>query len=808
MRDRTVSSGVALLLLAVFVQPPRLGATTADDLCSPAADPCTVSTTVNVTPGSIIDVGARGLLIASGGTLRLAAGSMILRAGTLTVSGKLDARGSSSVLGGDVQVEADSITIGGGGIDVSGAPPGVVSLDSDGPLSVTAAVRAQSLDSGDGGEISLFGATVTVGANLTATGGGDGFGGTIGIESRGHVTINAGAAITLDVTGGEGGEITIIAGTGLGSPGDVIIGQTPTLSANATAAGGSAGSIDLVAIGDGVATGHIVMDGRVRANATTGNEETGGGSGGLITLTADGDIRNAVAAGGFFATGGSPDGTGGEVTFSTDTGGVSIFSSVDASATGLETAGGTIEVVSNGALELRGSLGATGGGFDGGAVNLESLTSNLLVTSSGSINVSSTRGGGSGGAVTLVVGSLLANAADLRVDGTLRADGNGTVDFSGDGGSFDLTAVREVRINGTIRSGGGSGGGTGGALTVGAESFLLQGAVTLTGGTGGGRGGEAVIEADSVSIQGNASVDGGSGGRAGRLGITAGGPVTLAGPIDARGSSAPGGTVSVAAVGPISVTANVRACSTNTCTTTGSASGGEVNLVSDGDVTVAATVNTSGGSGATQGGRTMTSGCNVTIASNGSLTSMGPQSRNLVQGRSQVRVQGQMRADGATGVNEIRHRAGILVNTSGATIQPTAQTFVDPVLVACGEITATPTITPTRTPTRTRTPTPSRTPTGTRTPTAGSPTITPTVTRTGTPTDSPTPTETPTPSPCTGDCNGDGRVSIDELVRGVNMALGGLPLDSCPAFDGDGSGSITIDELVRGVNNALNGCDS
>jgi hypothetical protein len=59
---------------------------------------------------------------------------------------------------------------------------------------------------------------------------------------------------------------------------------------------------------------------------------------------------------------------------------------------------------------------------------------------------------------------------------------------------------------------------------------------------------------------------------------------------------------------------------------------------------------------------------------------------------------------------------------------------------------------------------------------------------------------------CTGDCNGDGRVTVDEVVRGVNIGLGSLPLSECPAMDADGSMEISIDELIRAVLNGLEGC--
>lgn len=73
----------------------------------------------------------------------------------------------------------------------------------------------------------------------------------------------------------------------------------------------------------------------------------------------------------------------------------------------------------------------------------------------------------------------------------------------------------------------------------------------------------------------------------------------------------------------------------------------------------------------------------------------------------------------------------------------------------------------------------------------------------------PTPTATPTATtapPCAGDCDGNGDVTVDELVKGVNIALGSTELVACPAFDADGAGSVTVDEVVAAVNRALAGC--
>jgi len=59
---------------------------------------------------------------------------------------------------------------------------------------------------------------------------------------------------------------------------------------------------------------------------------------------------------------------------------------------------------------------------------------------------------------------------------------------------------------------------------------------------------------------------------------------------------------------------------------------------------------------------------------------------------------------------------------------------------------------------------------------------------------------------CVGDCDGNGQVAINELIVGVNIALGGAPSDACSSFDTNGDGAVAINELIAGVNNALQGC--
>lgn len=58
-----------------------------------------------------------------------------------------------------------------------------------------------------------------------------------------------------------------------------------------------------------------------------------------------------------------------------------------------------------------------------------------------------------------------------------------------------------------------------------------------------------------------------------------------------------------------------------------------------------------------------------------------------------------------------------------------------------------------------------------------------------------------------GDCDQSNSVAINELVIGVNIALGRAALTICPPFDTNNSMTVTVDELVTGVRAALQGCE-
>lgn len=59
---------------------------------------------------------------------------------------------------------------------------------------------------------------------------------------------------------------------------------------------------------------------------------------------------------------------------------------------------------------------------------------------------------------------------------------------------------------------------------------------------------------------------------------------------------------------------------------------------------------------------------------------------------------------------------------------------------------------------------------------------------------------------CLGDCSSNQVVTVDEILLGVNIALGTMPIDQCGTFDSNGDQQVTVDEIITAVNHALNGC--
>lgn len=63
------------------------------------------------------------------------------------------------------------------------------------------------------------------------------------------------------------------------------------------------------------------------------------------------------------------------------------------------------------------------------------------------------------------------------------------------------------------------------------------------------------------------------------------------------------------------------------------------------------------------------------------------------------------------------------------------------------------------------------------------------------------------PLVCDGDCDANGRITIDELIGAVQIALGEVERRQCAAADLNRDGEVSVSELIRMVRAALDGCN-
>lgn len=59
---------------------------------------------------------------------------------------------------------------------------------------------------------------------------------------------------------------------------------------------------------------------------------------------------------------------------------------------------------------------------------------------------------------------------------------------------------------------------------------------------------------------------------------------------------------------------------------------------------------------------------------------------------------------------------------------------------------------------------------------------------------------------CACDCDASGETTIDEILSGVNIALGTRQLADCRPCDVDAGGSVDVDEVIAAISAALTGC--
>jgi cysteine-rich repeat protein len=227
MSARKMIAPVAVTLVALGASSAPATVTpasSADDICGPAEDPCIIDSKFEVQPPGTLDFGGRTVRIVTGGKLLLSmsiscgdfivevgnstaidtkepdgdGGSLTINAGgNVIVEGKLQARGNP---GGDIRIFADGDIDVDGRLLADGTPIGVsggfVFLSSGGSVVTNDQIVTKSTKGGgqydypDGGSVALI-ADYDVTANgLIDSGGGNG--GVVDVRAGGYVTLGGG----------------------------------------------------------------------------------------------------------------------------------------------------------------------------------------------------------------------------------------------------------------------------------------------------------------------------------------------------------------------------------------------------------------------------------------------------------------------------------------------------------------------------------------------------------------------------------------------------------------------------------------
>jgi filamentous hemagglutinin family protein len=577
----------------------NVGVTIAGDvsLSGAAADGTASGITAAAIQGSV--GGAGQVILVAGGALSVSGGAQISsdtagqgNGGTVTVTslGPLSLSGSGGVFAvatptasgkaGSVAVNAPQITVASGaeiasttagtgaGGSVNVATPATLTLDGMGVAGTGIAASATGTQSGPGGTVTVIANSLTVqnGSQIASSTAGPGNGGSVQITADGPLTLSGpGSGIissATSVASGFAGSVSVNAAQIAVTSGGEI--------ASTTAGSGVGGAVAVTTPGALVLDGMGVAGTEIAASATGAQS----GAGGSVTvragsLTVQGGAQIASITAGL--------GNSGDV-------GVTVARDVSLSGT---TLGGTASAIS--AAAMQGSVGNAGEVvlIAGGALNV----------SGGAAISSSTAGQGYGGTVTVLSqgplslgggGGILALASATASGGagsvtviapqitvTSGAQIASTTAGTGSGGSVAVATPGALVLDGMGVSGTqlaasamGAQSGSGGAVTVQANSLTVQNGAQVASTAGGlGQGGDVgVTIAGNVSLSGvaadgtasgiSAAATQGSGGGAGQVILTAGGGLTVTGGAEISSSTAGqgnGGTVTVKSQGLLSV---------------------------------------------------------------------------------------------------------------------------------------------------------------------------------------------------------------------------------------------------------------
>lgn len=391
----------------------------------------------------------------SGGTIRLVGAG-----GTVVSSGVLDASGTGTGTGGEVQVLGENVGLFGSSlVDVSGNNGGGVALiggDYQGAnadvinasrtiVSRDSVIRADARDSGDGGKVIFWSddATQFYGTVTGRGGATSGNGGFMEASSRGILDFDGN--VNLGASAGQGGHLlldpdNITIGGGNPIAGDIDFDDPPAGTAQVTA-----GSIQTYLSN----TGSLTLQANDNINVNTGFDASAAPAGRNFTLQAGENIT--------FANG-----------VIIQTSGNILLRANDSTATGTETGNGAV-VFNNAAAGVTSSGGSVT--IEGASVQLGNVDADTSITVTASAGGIAQHAGATldGASIALTAVTNIGQITDLRAGtgnainietaGALTADvgnNNGTIHLNFvdvptlAAGSIELGAVQGGSATGTV----------------------------------------------------------------------------------------------------------------------------------------------------------------------------------------------------------------------------------------------------------------------------------------------------------------------------------------------------------------------
>ncbi|MGK7902728.1 MAG: filamentous hemagglutinin N-terminal domain-containing protein [Hormoscilla sp.] len=426
----------------------------------------------------------RGEVITSGGAINIETNNGSIAVGDLDTSSVIGA-------GGEMKITAESdITtgnintnslLGKNGVDIAIKAGGNITTEN---INSSSSQFGEG-DGGSGGNISLTAggdiATELIDSSSTAFTGNAGDGGAMAITAGGNIINGLVNSQSISVSlgnGGSGGKIAMNAGGNITtesifSSSTANLGNTENGGAIVLEAGGNIVAEDLLSRSDSIqgkeGDGGEISLTSSNGSITTGQFSSSGGTGrGNITLTAKNDITLIPPDSQIRDLNASGDGPGGNISFTSQTGRISIenfliTSNADSSGTVQSGNGGSLFLAAN-AVTLK---------------NVDVSTTVLGQGNSGAIAISS--------------------SGEVMLDRTRLFTGL-EPDSIGDGGNIEITAGSVSLSNSSFIDTATSGRGDAGNVTIRAESLDLNSSSIFSITSGEGKAGNVTVVSDAISL--------------------------------------------------------------------------------------------------------------------------------------------------------------------------------------------------------------------------------------------------------------------------------------------------------------------